>query len=70
MTWFLPGGADGVAAGLTEKLWSWEDVIAMINATNPQKKRGRCRKRRLESVLVSFFFLENFSTPGYGDVDG
>ena len=34
-----------MAAGMTDKLWSWEDVIAMIDATNPPKKRGAYKKK-------------------------
>jgi IS1 family transposase len=34
-----------MAAGITDKLWSWEDVIAMIDAANPPKKRGTYKKK-------------------------
>ena len=34
-----------IAAGITDKLWSWEDVIAMIDAAGPPKKRGSYKKK-------------------------
>jgi IS1 family transposase len=29
-----------MAAGITDKIWDWEDFIAMMDAENPPKKRG------------------------------
>lgn len=34
-----------MAAGLTDRLWSWEDVIAMMDAANTPKKRGSYKKK-------------------------
>jgi IS1 family transposase len=37
--------APAMAAGLTDHLWAWEDVIAMIDAANPPKKRGAYKEK-------------------------
>jgi hypothetical protein len=34
-----------MASGLTDKLWSWDDVIAMIDTASPPKKRGPYKKK-------------------------
>jgi IS1 family transposase len=34
-----------MAAGLTDKLWIWEDVIALMDAATPPKKRGPYKKK-------------------------
>ena len=38
-----------MAASLTDKLWGWEDVIALIDAANPPKKRGVYAKKQKKS---------------------
>jgi IS1 family transposase len=43
--------APAMATGLTDRLWSWEDVIAMIDAANPPKKRGAYKKKTAKSEI-------------------
>jgi IS1 family transposase len=33
-----------MAAGLTDRLWSWEEIVALMDADQPAKKRGPYRK--------------------------
>ncbi len=34
-----------MAAGVTDRVWSWEDIIAIMDAQNEPKKRGPYKKR-------------------------
>jgi len=34
-----------IAAGLSDRLWSWEDIIAIMDAADEPKKRGPYKKR-------------------------
>jgi IS1 family transposase len=37
-----------IAAGLTDQLWSWEDILAIMDAAEEPKKRGPYKKRGAE----------------------
>ena len=45
-----------MAAGLTDKLWSWEEVIALIEAKQEApKKRGSYKKRAAYLALYLLY---------------
>jgi len=37
-----------MAAGLTDRLWSWEDLIAMMDAEAPKPGRPTKYRKRVE----------------------
>lgn len=36
-----------LAAGLTDRLWTWEEIVALMDADQPAKKRGTYKKRQV-----------------------
>ena len=36
-------------AGLTDRLWTWEDLIAIMDTQREPKKRGHYKKREGEN---------------------
>lgn len=38
-----------MAAGLTDRLWSWEELLEMMDAQTPAKKRGPYKKAKSEA---------------------